>query len=173
MYTFLNRTSSFFLNYLVELVWTLSIVRALSFITLQLSEKKFDFFAENHKHLLETQTTKKPDVKMKFGNGSTEWNGDGVNVVNEKYKKCDIVGASFNSDVSVKRPFDNDDNSDNPYAELETYLENVKVIDHIFLFRLMIPHLRTDCSLFFCSIYKLYVSLQLCFTSAEYRGNFL
>lgn len=68
---------------------------------------------------------------MKIGNGSNESNGGSINVENEKYKKCDnvIVGASFNTDdVSIKIPFEND-NTDNPYAELEIYLENVKVSD--------------------------------------------
>lgn len=69
---------------------------------------------------------------MKFDSGANKSNGGSVNVANENCKKCDNVidGASFNNtdDVSIKTSAVND-NSDNPYAELEIYLENVKVSD--------------------------------------------
>lgn len=68
---------------------------------------------------------------MKLGNGSNGSNGGSINAENEDLKKCDNVnvGASFNADdVSIETPFEND-KADNPYAELEIYLENVKVSD--------------------------------------------
>lgn len=68
-------------------------------------------------------------MKIRNDTKHIESNSGTINVENKKSKKCDnvIVGASFNSDdVSIQMPFEND-NSDNPYAELEIYLENVKV----------------------------------------------
>lgn len=71
---------------------------------------------------------------MKFDSGANKSNGGSVNVENKNYKKCDNVndGASFNTtnDVSITTSAVND-NSDNPYAELEIYLENVKVSDSV------------------------------------------
>lgn len=76
---------------------------------------------------------------MKIENGSN--GGGSINVENEKYKKCDniIVGASFN-DVSIKETVEND----NPYAELEIYLENVKV-SHLLCFFLLFYSFFTIC----------------------------
>lgn len=66
---------------------------------------------------------------MKFGNDRNELNGRNKIVANDVDKKCDnvTVGASFNMDKGSTKIASENNNSDNPYAELEFYLENVKV----------------------------------------------
>lgn len=66
---------------------------------------------------------------MKFVNDQNKSNGHSKIVANEVDKQCDnvTVGASFNTDEGMRRVACADNHSDNPYAELEFYLENVKV----------------------------------------------
>lgn len=80
---------------------------------------------------------------MKFVNDQNKSNGHSKIVANEVDKQCDnvTVGASFNTDEGMRRVACADNHSDNPYAELEFYLENVKVSNFSVFFLVSQGHL--------------------------------